>query len=52
MKVNAKNPRWTDVTLVAHTELRGSVPSYCVNMLLSTAPFKILSSIRRITAKK
>lgn len=36
------------IMLAAHTELGGSLPSGVVNALSSTAPMKVLSSIKEI----
>lgn len=41
-----------DITLIAHTELGGTLPVSIINMLSATAPFKMLVGIRAITAKK
>ena len=52
IRSHARKPKWVDVTLVAHTELGGTIPSTIVNMLVATAPYKILSGIRKHTAIK
>jgi len=41
-----------EITLAAHTELGGSVPSSVVNALASTAPFKVLSTIKDIVRRE
>jgi hypothetical protein len=39
------------VTLTAHTELGGILPSSVINMLSTTAPMKILTAINAVTTK-
>ena len=41
-----------EVTISAHTELGGSIPSSVVNALATTAPMKLLSAIKEIMRKK
>jgi hypothetical protein len=40
------------VTLINHSELGGSVPAAIVNMLSTSAPIKLLSSLEDIVCKK
>jgi len=40
------------VTLTAHSELGGTLPSSIINMLSTAAPIKILASIAKILEKK
>ena len=40
------------VTLINHSELGGSVPAAIVNMLSTSAPIKLLSSLADIVCKK
>ena len=39
------------LTLAAHTELGGSIPSSIINVLSSTAPMKLLSTVKEIMKK-
>lgn len=41
-----------EVSIAAHTELGGSLPTSVINVLAATAPFKLLSAIREITKRK
>ena len=45
-------PGGCKVTLCAHTELGGSLPSSVINMLSTGAPYKIMESVRNILTKK
>ena len=40
------------VTLTAHSELGGTLPSSIINMLSTAAPMKILASVAKILEKK
>jgi START domain len=41
-----------EVSLLSHTELGGSIPASLVNSLSSTAPFKMLESLRAMFEDK
>jgi hypothetical protein len=47
-KEGETEPTDVQIMLAAHTELGGSVPSSVVNALASTAPWKVLSTIKEI----
>lgn len=39
------------ITLIAHTDLGGKIPSTIINMLAKDTPFKVLSKIKKIVEK-
>lgn len=45
-------PNCCKVTLVAHTELGGTLPASIVNMLSTTAPLKMVQAIRELSKSK
>ena len=46
IKPNKESRKECMLTLIAHTELGGTLPASIINMLSATAPFKMLLAIR------
>jgi hypothetical protein len=47
-KIVPKNEGGCDLSLLAHTDLGGSVPAWFTNSLSASAPFKILTAISNL----